>query len=137
MFPQINIRTLIAMVALLTISLAGLSGVAAAQDGEGDTYLVDDDAYLVDSGDEGPEVVPGGGVVFDTPVVDTDSKFLKAKKAFGTDGSEGEKVSATRVRKAFLQSKKAFHEARQEIQDIKKGDESPVEDVPSFFEAED
>lgn len=47
------------------------------------------------------------------------------------------KAAATRVRKAFLQAKKAFHEARQEIQAIKKGDESPVEDVPSFFESED
>lgn len=47
------------------------------------------------------------------------------------------KVAATRVRKAFLQAKKAFHEARQEIQAIKKGDESPVEDVPSFFDSED
>lgn len=46
-------------------------------------------------------------------------------------------MAATRVRKAFLQAKKAFHEARQEIQAIKKGDESPVEDVPSFFDSED
>lgn len=44
------------------------------------------------------------------------------------------KASSERVQKAFTQAKKAFHEARQEIQAIKKGDESPVEDVPSFFE---
>ena len=50
---------------------------------------------------------------------------------------ETNKAAATRVRKAFLQAKKAFHEARPEIQAIKKGDESPVEDVPSFFESED
>ena len=43
------------------------------------------------------------------------------------------KAAATRVRKAFLQAKKAFHESRQEIQAIKKGDESPREDVPTFF----
>ena len=50
---------------------------------------------------------------------------------------ETNKVAATRVRKAFLQAKKAFHEARQEIQAIKKGDESPREEVPTFFESED
>lgn len=43
-------------------------------------------------------------------------------------------VAATRVRKAFLQAKKAFHEARQEIQAIKKGDENPRQEVPSFFD---
>ncbi len=47
------------------------------------------------------------------------------------------KAAATRVRKAFLAAKKAFHEARQEIQAIKKGDESPVEDVPTFFDSEE
>ncbi|MFP4598191.1 MAG: hypothetical protein ACLFVJ_08065 [Persicimonas sp.] len=47
------------------------------------------------------------------------------------------KAAATRVRKAFLTAKKAFHEARQEIQAIKKGDESPVEDVPTFFDSEE
>ena len=43
------------------------------------------------------------------------------------------KAAATRVRKAFLQAKKAFHTARQEIQAIKKGDESPAKELPSFF----
>ncbi len=43
------------------------------------------------------------------------------------------KAAATRVRKAFLQAKKAFHESRQEIQSIKKGDEKPANDVPTFF----
>lgn len=147
MFSVLDIRKLIALAVLLTIALTGLSGVAAAQDG--DPYIVDD-AYLIDSGDEDPEVVPGGGVAFDAPVVSTSSgkflkakkafngdfeTFLKAKKAFGTDGSEGEnKAAATRVRKAFLKAKKAFHENRKDIEDIKKGDEDPVEDVPSFFD---
>lgn len=43
------------------------------------------------------------------------------------------KAAATRVRKAFLTAKKAFHESRQEIQAIKKGDEDAREDVPTFF----
>lgn len=43
------------------------------------------------------------------------------------------KAAATKVRKAFLKAKKAFHEARQEIQAIKKGDETPAEEVPCFF----
>lgn len=43
----------------------------------------------------------------------------------------------TTVKKAFLKAKKAFHEARQEIQAIEKGDESSVEDVPSIFDGED
>lgn len=34
---------------------------------------------------------------------------------------------------SFLQAKKASHEARQEIQAIKKGEASPVECVPTFF----
>jgi hypothetical protein len=44
------------------------------------------------------------------------------------------KAATTRVRKAFLQAKKAFHEARQEIQTIKSGDADPVNNVPSFFD---
>ncbi|MFW5966557.1 MAG: hypothetical protein ACOCV2_03510 [Persicimonas sp.] len=47
------------------------------------------------------------------------------------------KAAATRVRKAFLKAKKAFHQARQDIQAIKKGDSSPVNDVPTFFDAEE
>lgn len=43
------------------------------------------------------------------------------------------KAAATRVRKAFLKAKKAFHKARQEIQAIKKGDDSPAKDLPTFF----
>jgi ERCC4-type nuclease len=45
------------------------------------------------------------------------------------------KAAATRVRKAFLTAKKAFHESRQEIQAIKKGEEKARENVPSFFDA--
>jgi hypothetical protein len=36
-----------------------------------------------------------------------------------------------------LRAKKAFHEARQEIAAIKKGDEDPTENVPTFFDGED
>ena len=42
------------------------------------------------------------------------------------------KAAATRVRKAFLKAKKAFHQGRQDLQAIKKGDQDPVE-VPTFF----
>lgn len=45
--------------------------------------------------------------------------------------------TGTAVTSEFVRAKKAFHEARQEIQAIKKGDESPVEDVPTFFDSED
>lgn len=44
------------------------------------------------------------------------------------------KAATTRARKAFLEAKKAFHDARQEVQGIKTGDIDPVADVPSFFE---
>ena len=139
MSPQRKVQTSIALIALLAIALSGLSGVAAAQDGN---TVTGDDAHMIDSGEEDPEVVPGGGVAYDAPVVDAGSDdadtFLKAKKAFGTDGSEGgDEVAATRVRKAFLKAKKAFHEGRQDIEDIEKGDEDPVEDVPSFFDSEE
>lgn len=64
-------------------------------------------------------------------------KCLNQDKNYGEIARSIEKTvgneSATRVRKAFLQAKKAFHEARQEIQAIKKGDASPDEDVPCFF----
>lgn len=64
-------------------------------------------------------------------------KCLNQDKNYGEIAQSIEKTvgneSATRVRKAFLQAKKAFHEARQEIQAIKKGDASPDEDVPCFF----
>ena len=45
------------------------------------------------------------------------------------------KAAATRVRKAFLKAKKAFHQGRQDIQAIKKGDQKPA-DVPTFFDNE-
>lgn len=41
------------------------------------------------------------------------------------------------IRDGFLQAKKAFHRARQEIQAIKKGEECPVSDVPTFFDSEE
>lgn len=46
------------------------------------------------------------------------------------------KAAATRVRKAFLIAKKAFHAGRQELQDIKNGDADPVE-VPTFFASDE
>ncbi|MGM0592245.1 MAG: hypothetical protein ACQETI_11580 [Halobacteriota archaeon] len=86
------------MVALaLLIALAGATPLAAAQ--EEDCV----DACLDDPTTGPPEVVPGGGVAFDTPVVDTEGvmpgdrvslngdfeAFLKAKKAFaGTDNPD-------------------------------------------------
>lgn len=45
------------------------------------------------------------------------------------------KAATTRARKAFLQAKKAFHTARQEIQAIKSEETDAVKDVPSFFES--
>ena len=50
------------------------------------------------------------------------------KQAFAGEN----KAAATRVRKAFLKAKKAFHQGRQDLQAIKKGDKNPV-DVPAFF----
>lgn len=50
----------------------------------------------------------------------------------GTD-----EAAATRVRNAFFHAKKAFHESRQEIQAIKKLEESPAKDVPTFFGGDD
>ncbi|MEF8839633.1 MAG: hypothetical protein V5A18_09035 [Haloarculaceae archaeon] len=52
-------------------------------------------------------------------------------------GDATNEETATRVGKAFRKAKKAFHGGRQDIQAIKKGDESPVEDVPTFFDGED
>jgi hypothetical protein len=46
------------------------------------------------------------------------------------------KAAATRVRKAFLKAKKAFHEGRQDLQAIKKGEQDPV-DVPTFFSGDE
>lgn len=46
------------------------------------------------------------------------------------------KAAATRVRKAFLKAKKAFHEGRQDLQAIKKGEQDPV-DVPTFFSSDE
>lgn len=72
-------------------------------------------------------------------------EYIEAMKALKEAEENGDiqqayagtnKAAATRVRKAFLQAKKAFHEARQEIQAIKKGDEKPAKDVPTFFDAE-
>jgi hypothetical protein len=45
------------------------------------------------------------------------------------------KAAATRVRKAFLAAKKAFHQSRQEIQAIKKGEDDARNNVPTFFDA--
>lgn len=60
------------------------------------------------------------------PVVSTGPAF--------TDVPPASEEAAATVRKAFLKAKKRFHEGRQEIQSIKKGEEDPVENVPTFFE---
>lgn len=46
------------------------------------------------------------------------------------------KAAAVRVRKAFMKAKDALHEGRQQVQAIKKGDESPVEDLNTYFSDE-
>lgn len=78
-----------------------------------------------DETEDGPQLDPG----YDkTP---TFGEIVKEEYA-GSSSKE-----ATQTRKAFLQAKKAFHEARMDIQSIKKGDESPRQDVPAFFDDED
>lgn len=44
-----------------------------------------------------------------------------------------EESATESLRDVFLKAKKAFHQGRQEIQAIKKGEADPVECVPSFF----
>lgn len=53
------------------------------------------------------------------------------------DGPPLDDELETGVREAFLKAKKAFHEARQNINAIQKGDTAPTEDVPSFFDDAD
>lgn len=109
---QVSIRLFVACTIILAVALGGVTGTVAADDEEACTT-----ACLKDPSTDTPEVTtPKDGDQI--PVGDN-------------------KVAATRVRKAFLNAKKAFHEARQEIQAIKKGDEDPVEDVPTFFESEE
>ena len=109
------------VLALVTfLMLGGVSGLAAAQ--EEDCGV---DGCLEEPDDSPTVVVPGGGVAFDTPVVDT------------TGVMPGDRVTPNDDFRAFLKAKKAFHEARQSIQAIEKGEENPVEDVPSFFDDED
>jgi hypothetical protein len=81
-----------AVVALLLLVSAGsVSGIAAAA--ESDCGV---DGCLDDPNDGGPEVVPGGGVAFDTPVVDT------------TGVMPGDRVTLGEDFEAFLKAKKAF-----------------------------
>ena len=83
------------------------------------------DGGLEDPHDSSSVVVPGGGVAFETPVVDT------------TGVTPGDRVTLGDGFEAFLEAKKAFHEGRQSITAIEKGDEDPVEDVPTFFDEGD
>lgn len=102
-------RSITAMAVALMLLFSGFAGIAAAEHDPKDP----------DHDDTVPDTVFG-----------ENTHFEQADEV--TDGA-----AANRVRKAFLQAKKAFHEARQEIQAIKKGDESAVEDVPTFFDSED
>lgn len=97
----------------MLIVLAGFPGTGVAIESEGDD--IEPCEYCIEDPDEPVESYTFGGVV--------------------TEEYAGSNMAAgTQTRKQWLQAKKAFHEARLEIQAIKKGDESPVEDVPTFFQ---
>ncbi|MGM0606177.1 MAG: hypothetical protein ACQETB_10985 [Halobacteriota archaeon] len=98
----------IALVTLLFVSVIAVP-IAATEDESLETEPCD---YCIDEGDDSLE---------------------QDEKTFAGPND----VATTKTRTAFLRAKKAFHEARQEIQGIKKGDESPVADVPTFFDEEE
>lgn len=107
-----SFRLFIICTVVLAVAFGGITGTVAAEDEEACTS-----GCIEDPSTDSPEVsVPDSG--------DTVTR-------------DGHKVAATRVRKAFLAAKKAFHEGRQPIQAIKKGDEEAREDVPTFFESEE
>ena len=107
----------IVLVLILLILAGGMSGAAAAVE-ESDCGV---DGCLDDPDNDQPEVVPGGGVAFDTPVVESKGVMPGDRVTLGDDF------------KTFLKAKKAFHEGRQSIEAIEKGDQEP-EDVPTFFD---
>ena len=107
------VRTSVLIVLTALLVAGGMSGSVVATE------------HDQDETEDGPQLDPG----YDkTP---TFGEIVKEEYA----GSSA--AAATRDRKAFLKAKKAFHEARLDIQAIKKGDESPRQDVPTFFDDED
>jgi len=73
----------------------------------------------------------------------TAEEYIAAMKALKEAEESGDiaaayagtnKAATTRVRKAFLQAKKAFHTSRQEIQAIKAEETDAVKDLPVFFD---
>lgn len=109
------------VLALVTLlALGSVPGLTAAQEADCGA-----DGCLEGPDDSPSVVVPGGGVAFETPVVDS------------TGVMPGDRVTPNDDFEAFLKAKKAFHEARQSIQAIEKGDEDPAEDVPTFFDGEE
>lgn len=109
MFP-VAVRLVVISAVILAVVLGGVAGPVTAQE-------ADEEEQVEEDQNRTPELKSASDVVEQVSLVD--------------------KAAATRVRKAFLTAKKAFHEARQELQAIKKGDESPVEDVPTFFDSEE
>ena len=107
------VRPLILVVLATLLVTAGLAGSAAAVEHEEDET------------EDGPSIDPG----YD--------ETLSFGDVVSSEFAGSSAAAATQDRKAFLQAKKAFHTARQDIQAIKKGDESPVEDVPAFFDSDD
>ncbi|MEA5389024.1 hypothetical protein VB779_19750 [Haloarculaceae archaeon H-GB11] len=124
--------------------VVGLTGsVAAAPD---DTLVTDSDIMVdgdvaVDKDttmDHGETDDDGTGTVGVMP-----GDNVQIVRGDGKQFTPGETIvvpeqaaDATDVRNSFLKAKKAFHEGRQDVQDIKKGDQE-ARDVPTFFGDED
>lgn len=104
---QVSIRLLVVSTVVLAIALGGVASPVAGAE----TCV---DGCLKEPGNDQPEL--------NNPKADA-----------GGPSVDDDHVAATRVRKAFLQAKKAFHEASPNIKAIKKVGESPAEDVPTFF----
>ena len=104
---RVTIRLVVVSAVIAAITLGGVAGPVAAAEVSEEEHATEIDTDL-------PELR--------SPVVDFDRP------------SEDD---ASNAKDAFLTSKKAYHEARQDIQAIKKGDESPRKGVPSFFDSED
>ena len=114
------VNRLLVLALTFLVLAGGMSGMAAAAE-ESDCGV---EGCLDDPDDDQPKALPGGGVAFDTPVVDS------------TGVMPGDRVTLGDDFKTFLKAKKAFHEGRQSIQAIKKGAAEP-EDVPTFFDDDD
>lgn len=99
------VRAAVATAVMFAVVAGGAASPAAAQEEECNGGCV------VDPGTE--------------PVVVNEPAFT------GAPSANEEAISG--VRKAFLRAKKKFHEGREEIQNVEKGDREPV-DVPTFFD---